>query len=216
MASVAFAMANASRAAATLRSATGGANFSSIARTSDSMPIMPVTAAELLSVAAFHDGKFAQAFPSFGSERMGAPVLAFCRIAQQAIRTREPIVTPNAVVIQDPTLLHVVEVFQGLTDDGSVLINTTKSISELGLDDLQRRLARGQVQAVPATQIAIDHIGRPVPNVVLLGALAALTGVVSLASLGEAIRRRFAGVMADANIAAAAAGHGSLRGSAPC
>ena len=175
-----------------------------------------VTAAELLSVAAFHDGKFAQAFPSFGSERMGAPVAAFCRIAERAIRTREPIMTPNAVVIQDSTLLHVVEVFQGVADDGSVLINTTKPVSELGLEDLEKRLPHGHLRTVAATQIAVEHIGRPVPNVVLLGALAALTGAVSLGSLQEAVRHRFAGALADANVAAAAAGHASVGGGAPC
>ena len=73
-----------------------------------------VTAAEMLSIAAFEEGRHAQAFPSFGSERMGAPVVAFCRIADKEIRLREPIMEPDALIIQDPTLLHQVDVFAGL------------------------------------------------------------------------------------------------------
>jgi pyruvate ferredoxin oxidoreductase gamma subunit len=77
-----------------------------------------VTAAEMLSVAAFLQGRHAQAFPSFGSERMGAPVVAFCRIADKEIRLREPVMEPDAILIQDPTLLHQVDVFAGLKQAG--------------------------------------------------------------------------------------------------
>src|SRR5208283_6107236 len=87
-----------------------------------------VTAAEMLSLAAFDEGRHAQAFPSFGSERMGAPVIAFCRIDTVRIRLREPIAQPNAVVVQDPTLLHHVDVFGGLREDGYVLVNSTRSL----------------------------------------------------------------------------------------
>src|SRR3954469_17150802 len=87
-----------------------------------------VTAAELLSVAAFLDGLHAQAFPSFGSERTGAPVMAFCRVGDAPIRTREPIVDPDALVIQDPTLLHVPGVFAGFAD-GPVLVNTSREVA---------------------------------------------------------------------------------------
>src|SRR5512144_453643 len=86
-----------------------------------------VTAAELLSIAAFAQGRHAQAFPSFGSERTGAPVVAFCRIDEREIRLREPVMTPDALIIQDSTLLQQVEVFQGLQPDGYVLINSTRS-----------------------------------------------------------------------------------------
>src|SRR5512142_1542982 len=91
-----------------------------------------VTAAELLSIAAFGEGHHAQAFPSFGSERTGAPVVAFCRIDDKIIRLREPIMEPDALIIQDPTLLHQVELFSGLKPDGYVLINPTKTFAELG------------------------------------------------------------------------------------
>src|SRR5689334_21374100 len=90
-----------------------------------------VTSAELLALAAFREGRHAQAFPSFGSERTGAPVVAFCRIDDHEIRSREPVLAPDAVVVQDPTLLHQVDLFSGLTPDGYVLINTTRSFEAL-------------------------------------------------------------------------------------
>ncbi|MGZ4545586.1 MAG: 2-oxoacid:acceptor oxidoreductase family protein, partial [Blastococcus sp.] len=98
-----------------------------------------VTAAEMLSVAAFIEGRHAQAFPSFGSERTGAPVVSFCRIDDNPIRTREPIARPDALVIQDPTLLHQVDVFGGLVAGGCVLINSGKTPDALGLADLTDR-----------------------------------------------------------------------------
>src|SRR6478672_2670829 len=91
-----------------------------------------VTAAEMLSIAAFEQGRHAQAFPSFGSERTGAPVVAFCRIDDREIRLREPILAPDVLIVQDPTLLHQVDVFQGLQPDGYVLINSKRSFDALG------------------------------------------------------------------------------------
>jgi pyruvate ferredoxin oxidoreductase gamma subunit len=101
-----------------------------------------VTAAELLSVAAFDEGRYAQATPSFGSERMGAPVVSFCRIDDQAIRLREPILEPDAVIIQDPTLLHSIDVFSGLNPQGYILINSTRSFEELGIAEFAARRSR--------------------------------------------------------------------------
>src|ERR1700749_95715 len=92
-----------------------------------------VTAAELLSVAAFTEGRYAQAFPSFGSERMGAPVVSYCRIADQAIRSHEPVAEPDALIIQDPTLLHQPGLLTGLRADGYLLINSTHEACALGL-----------------------------------------------------------------------------------
>jgi pyruvate ferredoxin oxidoreductase gamma subunit len=164
-----------------------------------------ITAAELLSVAAFLDGHEAQAFPSFGSERMGAPVMSFCRISSAPIRLREPVSTPDAVVIADATLLHHVDVFAGLAEDSYVLINSTRSVQDLGLGALVERLGAGRVLCLPATDLAREHIGRPLPNVCLLGAFAALTRRVSEASLDAAVRARFTREVAEANISAAAA-----------
>jgi pyruvate ferredoxin oxidoreductase gamma subunit len=165
-----------------------------------------VTAAELLSVAAFDEGRHAQAFPSFGSERTGAPVVAFCRISDQPIRVREPIMAPDAVVIQDATLLHQVDVLQGLGPDGYVLINSAGTWKQ-GLGSVLTTQRFDRVATVPATELALEHLGRPVPNAALLGALAALTGIVSLDSVARAIRDKFSATLADGNIAAAQAAY---------
>jgi pyruvate ferredoxin oxidoreductase gamma subunit len=170
-----------------------------------------VTAAELLSVAAFVDGREAQAFPTFGSERTGAPVVAFCRVDDVPIRLREPILEPDAVVIQDPTLVHQVDLFGGLGDDGFVLVNTSRSFEELGLGELVGRLRPDHVVAVPASDLAREHLGRPLPNAALLGAFAALTGVVSLESLENAIRAKFKGTVAEGNVEAARAAFAAAR-----
>jgi pyruvate ferredoxin oxidoreductase gamma subunit len=141
-----------------------------------------VTAAEMLSVAAFVEGRHAQAFPSFGSERTGAPVVSFCRIDSEPIRNREPVANPDALIVQDPTLLHQVDVFGGLNPDGSVLINSTKDPAELGLEDLAGRVRPERLLTVPSTEIAREHLGRPLPNAVLLGAFAAFSGLISIES----------------------------------
>jgi len=164
-----------------------------------------VTAAEMLSVAAFLQGKHAQAFPSFGSERTGAPVVAFCRIDDKEIRLREPIMEPDALIIQDPTLLHQVDVFAGLKADGYILINTNRSFDELGVGDFVRGWHPERLCTVPATEIAMKHLGRPLPNAVLLGGFAAISSVIELDSVQAAIRDKFAGKVADGNVAAAGA-----------
>ena len=166
-----------------------------------------VTAAELLSMAAFDEGRHAQAFPTFGSERTGAPVVAFCRIDDRPIRLREPVVDPDAVVIQDPTLLHQGGLFSDLGPDGFLIVNTSKSWADLGLVDLIRRLPAGQTVAVPATEIARRYLGRPLPNAALLGAFAALTAQVSLRAICDAINERFEGAPGSGNVAAATAAH---------
>src|SRR5205814_9449746 len=83
-----------------------------------------VSGAELLSVAGFLEGRYAQAFPSFGSERMGAPVMAFCRLDDKEIRLREPVLEPDALIVQDATLLHQVELFKGINKDAYILLNS--------------------------------------------------------------------------------------------
>jgi pyruvate ferredoxin oxidoreductase gamma subunit len=158
-----------------------------------------VTAAELLSVAAFDAGHVAQAFPSFGSERTGAPVAAFCRIDDVPIRLREPILEPDAVLVLDPTLLHLPEVVQGLRPDGVLLVNTARAPDDLALD----ALPGVRVATLPAGDIARRHLGRPLPNGVVLGGFAALTGRVSLDGVTRALRDRFPGEVGRANAAAA-------------
>jgi pyruvate ferredoxin oxidoreductase gamma subunit len=162
-----------------------------------------VTAAEMMSVAAFVEGRNAQAFPSFGSERTGAPVVAFCRIADKEIRLREPIMEPDAIIIQDPTLLHQVDVFAGLKRDGYVLLNTNRSFDELGLGEFINGRPPERLCTLPATEIGLKHIGRPIPNMPLIAGFAALSGLIRLESVTRAISEKFSGKMAEGNIAAA-------------
>jgi pyruvate ferredoxin oxidoreductase gamma subunit len=175
-----------------------------------------VTAAELLSVAAFLEGKHAQAFPSFGPERSGAPVVAFCRIDGRPIRLHEPIVEPDAVVVQDATLLHVVEVFQGLEPHGFVLLNSGEPLAALGLGEVVARLPADHARSVDASGLARQHVGKPVPNAALLGGVAALTGAVGIDAVVEAITRRFRGQAGQGNAAAARAAFARVHEGAPC
>lgn len=162
-----------------------------------------VSATEMLSVAAFLEGKHAQAFPSFGSERMGAPVMAFCRIDDKEIRLREPVMHPDALIIQDPTLLHQVDLFSGVAPDGYILINSTRTFDALGIGDFVKGFRPERLCTVPATELALKHIGRPLPNVALLGGFAAISGIVQIDSVCDAIRDKFPAKIADGNIAAA-------------
>src|SRR4051794_9668021 len=133
---------------------------------------------------------------------MGAPVVSFCRIDDKQIRVREPIAEPDALIIQDPTLLHQVALFDGLQPDGYVLINSKKTFAELGLAELE---LPGRRLTVPATDLAREHLGRPLPNAVLLGAFAAVTEVVEIDAVEAAIRDKFSGAAADGNVNAARA-----------
>ncbi len=170
-----------------------------------------VTAAEILSVAAFREDMHAQAFPSFGSERMGAPVMAFCRIDDEEIRLREPVMRPDALVIQDPTLLHQVDLFAGLDTRGYLIINTRRKYSDLGLGDYVKRFPPHHICTSPGTELALKHVGRPVPNAALLGSFAAITRRVRLESVQAAIREKFPGEVGERNAAAAAEAYDSIR-----
>src|SRR4051812_14616974 len=128
-----------------------------------------VTAAELLSVAAFSEGRHAQAFPSFGSERTGAPVVAFCRIDDAPIPVREPIADPDALIIQDATLLHQVDLFSGVGDEAFVIVNTGLDFHALGLGEYVTRFRPERLLTVAASELARRHVGRAKPNAALLG-----------------------------------------------
>ncbi len=121
-----------------------------------------VTAAELLAVAAFNDGWFVQAFPSFGVERRGAPVTAFVRLDDLPIRLRSQIYSPDYVIVLDDTLLEVVDVANGIKKDGFVLINSARSPKDFNL--------KTKVITIDATNIALNMIGKPIVNTVILGA----------------------------------------------
>jgi pyruvate ferredoxin oxidoreductase gamma subunit len=152
-----------------------------------------VTAAEILAQAAFKDGKHSQAFPAFGVERRGAPVQAFTRIADEKIRTRAQIYEPDIIIVQDSTLLGVVNVFAGLKPTGTAIINTGKTPAELGIKH------PAKVRTVDATKVAMDTLGRPITNTTMLGAVSGATGVVSIDSIVAVVRERFTGKLAENN-----------------
>ncbi|MFP7696860.1 2-oxoacid:acceptor oxidoreductase family protein [Trueperella sp. LYQ143] len=162
-----------------------------------------VTAADLVAMAAFAEGRHAQAFPSFGSERTGAPVVSYCRVRDEEIRTREPVLEPDLLIVQDPTLLSIIDVFAGLKPDGFVLINSAKHSAELGLAQRQSDMPVGHFMTIPAADIARKHTGRTVPNAVLLGAAAAISGLYRMESVNAAIMQRFPGRVGEMNVAAA-------------
>ncbi len=117
--------------------------------------------------------------------------------------SRSPI--PDAVLIQDPTLLHQVDLFGGLADDGYILLNSERGFDELGMGDFIARFRPERVRTMPATAIAREHLGRPLPNSVLLGGFAGLCDVVELDAVTQALRDRFPGKLGDMNTAAATA-----------
>jgi len=166
-----------------------------------------VTTAELLSVAAFADGRHAQAFPSFGAERTGAPVEAYCRIADYPIQLRERVRNPDAVILQDAAMRRHLDVLAGLAPGGWLVVNSVRCWDALGLSRYGDRLSFERTVIVPATNLAVELIGRPLPGTALLGAFAAATGSVSLEGLVSAIRRRFPPHLAESNVAAALAAY---------
>ncbi len=154
-----------------------------------------VTSAELLAQAAISEGKFAQAFPNFGAERRGAPVLAFVRISDKQLRIRAGIVEPDVVVVLDPSLLRIVNVTSGLKDDGILVINTKKSVAEIRSEfDIKCRLA-----TIDATTVARELLGVPITSTTMVGALIKATDVVGLESVVAPLKKRF-GLLAERNI----------------
>ena len=155
-----------------------------------------VTSAELVAKAAIDEGKYAHAFPSFGPERRGAPVLAFVRISNtQPIKIRAEIAQPDVVVVLDPGLLRIVNVTLGLKTNGTVIINTKKQAEQIRQEfGINWRLA-----TVDATSIAKQILGVPITNTTMVGALLRATEYVKLESLLEPLRHRF-GRLAERNI----------------
>jgi len=146
-----------------------------------------VTAAELIAIAAFNDGKEAQAFPSFGVERTGAPIEAFARIDDKPIRTREHVYHPDILIIQDPTLLGAVDVAHGCHDHTKIILNSAKQKADINLD-----VNKDNLFVIDATKIALDEIGKNIVNTVILGAFAKSSGLISLEGLRKAVKQKFA------------------------
>lgn len=165
-----------------------------------------VTAAELIAVAAFEDGKWSQAFPYFGTERRGAPVTAFARISDHKIRIRSQIYEPDYVIVQDPSLILVENVASGIKDDGLIIVNTDKKPSELKLT------TKATIKTIDATSLALEVIGLPIVNTALLGAFAGASGEIRLDSVNKAIRQRFPGKVGEKNITAVNKAYELMRG----
>jgi len=157
-----------------------------------------VTSAELLALAAIATGKYAQAFPSFGPERRGAPVMAFLRISDEPVRTREKIYNPNLVVVLDASLIPISNVEAGIADDGIVIVNTPMSPTELKKNfNLKSRVA-----TVDATAIAREILKVPITNTTMMGSIVRVSKVVPLESLEKPIMERFGSSLGEKNFAA--------------
>ena len=155
----------------------------------------------MLFRSAFKDCKFAQAFPSFGAERIWAPVKAFVRIDDKKIRTREDVRTPDYLIIQDSFLIETVSVLDGLKPDGLIVINSDRLPEDLNIK------TTATIETIPATEIALEIIGRPIPNAVMIGAFCSVTGLVSLTAVQEAIMGKFPGKVGENNVAALERAH---------
>lgn len=158
-----------------------------------------VTFGEMIARAAFHDGREGQAFPFFGVERRGAPIMAFARIDDRYIRLKQQVYEPDAVVVLDSTLLDAVDVSEGLKKGGVVLVESQggQAVKVRGAEK-----AKAKVFAVDAMTIALEEIGKPFANTPMLGAFAKATGLVSMNSLEASIREKFSGEIAEKNIRA--------------
>lgn len=157
-----------------------------------------VTSAELMALAAIAEGKFAQAFPSFGPERRGAPVMAFLRISDKPIRLREKIYNPDVVVVLDPSLLAIGGVKDGLKPEGTLVVNSSKSVDavrgECGF--------HGRTAVVDAEVIAQQELGVPITNTTMLGALMKAAGLVDREAINEPLTERFGGKLGEKNLKA--------------
>jgi len=156
-----------------------------------------VTCAELVAQAAISEDKYAQAFPSFGPERRGAPVQAFIRIDNnKQIRVRAGVTEPDIVVVLDPSLLDIVDITSGLKDGGLMVINTKGSIKDTNIED--RFSAKYKLAIIDATSIAREFLGRPIVNTTMIGALVKASAIIKLESLFQPLENRF-GKLAEKN-----------------
>ncbi|MFH1413269.1 MAG: 2-oxoacid:acceptor oxidoreductase family protein [Candidatus Omnitrophota bacterium] len=155
-----------------------------------------ITTAALIGFSYFNEGKYPYAFPHFGAARMGAPMNAFLRVDSKPVRLRSQVYEPNYVIVVDPTLMRGYNCFSGLKDDGIAVVN--------GKDDLELpKLKAGQkVLVVPANEIALKTIGKPLANTTLIGAFAAASGELKLDTILEVVKLRFSGKVQEGNIEA--------------
>lgn len=153
-----------------------------------------VAAAYLLASAAFEAGHTCQAFPAFGAERRGAPVTAFVRIDSQPIHLRSQVRHPDFLIVQDDTLLMDHGITEGLKPGGGMIVNTRRSDEEVA------EAFGCRAKCIAATELAVEHIGRPIPNTALLAALLSLTGDLPVEALAAAVKGRFKGKVLERNL----------------
>ncbi len=174
-----------------------------------------VTAAKILGEASLRSGKYVQAFPEFGPERMGAPVRAYNRISDDPIRLHCQVTEPKYVLIADPTLISVVNVTEGAPEDAVYVVNTPKSPAEMK-DILGLKGKKAKVFTLDAVNISIETIGRVMPNTPLLGALAKATGCITLDALidnfKENYSKKFSPAVVEGNVSAMQRGYSELKG----
>jgi len=162
-----------------------------------------VVAAYLLATTAINEGWHAQAFPAFGAERRGAPVIAFVRINHQPIKRRCQVESPDFLIIQDEALMNISGITDGLKSDGCILLNSAKSCEQYAAEhhagNINHVLNKNLI-TLPATQLAQQYLGRPVPNTALLSAFLSLTGILTHDALIQSFKERFSGNVLDKNI----------------
>jgi len=170
-----------------------------------------VTVSELFAEAAILEDNYIQAFPEFGPERMGAPIKAFTRICDTPITVHSQVYTPDIVVVLDPTLLGQVDVTEGLSENGILIVNSPRDA-----DDIKKMLDfSGKVYSLDATKIALETIGRAVANTSCAGALVKVSGLIKLENLETVTREKFKPKLPqkaiDANIAAIKASYEGVK-----
>jgi len=155
-----------------------------------------ITVSRLLAYAALMEGKYVQAFPEFGPERIGAPIRGFTRISDKPIEIHSQVYTPDTVVVLDSTVMKTVNVTDGLTNGGKIIINSRKESMEM---KNELGLRNASVYTVDGTRIALDVLGRPVANTAMLGALLKVSPLTSLDTLIRAMLERFPGPLGEKN-----------------
>lgn len=156
-----------------------------------------VVAAYLLATTAINEGWHAQAFPAFGAERRGAPVVAFVRINHEPIKRRCQVASPDFLIVQDAALMKIPSITDGLKPGGGILLNAADSRNQQAIEQQPGR----NLVTLPATQLAQQYLGRPVPNTALLAGFLRLTNLLPQASLIHALKERFDGEMLKKNVA---------------
>jgi len=166
------------------------------------------TASELLARAAIYEGKHIQSFPEFGPERMGAPVAAFTRISDEPIQIHCAVYNPDVVAVLDPTLLKTVPVTEGLSEEGTIIINSKENPADVRK---MLRTNKGKILTVPATEIAMKILGRPITNTGMLGGVVRATKIVRLESIEKVVRERFTQSIAEKNVAVIKEAHEEVK-----